>query len=222
MLTIPTNVAGPHQNEKTYTAGVPLAEADAAVILIHGRGASAPSILSLADEFMVDGVSYLAPQASGFTWYPYSFLSPLAANQPGLDSGLQVIAGLVAQVQEAGLPLEKIVLGGFSQGACLATEFVARHGRVLGGAFAFSGGLIGPPGTPRDYEGELSDMPIFLGCSDIDPHIPLERVQESTAVLQNLGAAVTERIYPRMGHTVNQDEIEQVRQMIAGAVSRKM
>ncbi len=214
MLTIPTDIAGPHQSEKTYAAGVPLSEAVAAVILVHGRGASAPDILSLADEFSVPGVAYLAPQAAGSTWYPYGFLSPLEANQPGLDSGLRVIYDLVTQVQEAGLPEQKIVIGGFSQGACLAMEFVARHGRVLGGAFAFSGGLIGPPGTPRNYTSNLTNMPIFLGCSDIDSHIPLTRVQETTAVLESLDAAVTERIYPNMGHTVNQDEIMQVRQML--------
>ena len=214
MLTIPTEIAGPHQSEKTYAAGVPLSEAAAVVILVHGRGASAPDILSLAGEFSVPGVAYLAPQAAGSTWYPYSFLSPLEANQPGLDSGLRVIYDLVTQVQEAGVSEQKIVIGGFSQGACLAMEFVARHGRVLGGAFALSGGLIGPPGTPRDYTSKLSNMPIFLGCSDIDSHIPLARVQETTAVLESLGAAVTKRIYPNMGHTVNQDEIRHVRQML--------
>jgi predicted esterase len=201
------NNAHPHQNQPVLTSGRPLAEADAALILVHGRGATAASILELADYLPHPEMAYLAPQASDYTWYPYSFLMPMPQNEPGISSGLQAIADLVAQVEAAGIPVERIVLGGFSQGACLASEFVARHARRYGGLLVFSGGLIGPPGTPRHYSGSLDGTPIFLGCSDRDAHIPLERVQESTAVFQQLGAQVTEKIYPAMGHTIIEDEL---------------
>lgn len=204
----------PHQGQPVLTAGVPLAQARLVMILVHGRGATAESILSLAPEFNQPDVAYLAPQAAGWSWYPYSFLAPLEQNQPYLDSALQVLAGLVAQLESQGVKNEQLVLGGFSQGACLTLEFVARNARPYGGVFAFSGGLIGPAGTPRNYAGSLANTPIFIGCSDQDSHIPLVRVQESTQVLQGLGGRVTEKIYPRMGHTVNEDEIWHVQQML--------
>lgn len=204
----------PHQGQKLYTAGQPLSEAKAAMILLHGRGATAPSILDFAQVLYQPDFAYLAPQAANNTWYPYSFLAPIESNQPGLSSGLQVIGDVVAQIEAAGIPAEKIVLGGFSQGACLASEFVARNARRYGGLLIFSGGLIGPPGTPRDYEGLLDGTPIFLGCSDTDFHIPQERVHESTATFEDLGANVTERIYPNMGHTIIQDEIDQARKIV--------
>jgi predicted esterase len=209
-----TTIQGPHQGQPILTAGQPLAQAKAAMILVHGRGATAQSILTLADEFKQPDFAYLAPQAAGNTWYLYSFLAPLADNEPGLSSGLAVLAAVLAQIEQGGLPVEKTILAGFSQGACLALEFVARNARRYGGVVAFSGGLIGPPGTPRDYPGSLEGTPVFLGCSDIDFHIPLERVHESAAVMKKLGGEVTERIYPNMGHTVNQDEINQVQKMM--------
>ncbi len=196
------------------TAGVPLQEAQAAMILVHGRGATAASILMLAEELDRDGFAYLAPQAPGQTWYPYSFLAPLEQNQPHLDAALATLENVLAQVAAAGVPAERIIFLGFSQGACLASEFVARHARRYGGLVALSGGLIGPPGTPRVYPGDLAGTPVFLGCSDVDPHIPAWRVEESAAVLEQLGAAVTMRLYPGMGHSVNEDEINFVRQMM--------
>lgn len=205
---------GIHQGQSVVAAGRPLAEAKAAMIMIHGRGATAESILTLAAELPHPDMAYLAPQAAGNTWYPYSFLSPIELNEPWLSSALEVISALVARIEEAGIPAGRIIIGGFSQGACLSSEFVARHARRYGGLFAYSGGLIGPDGTPRDYAGSLEETPVFLGCSDVDPHIPLERVQLSTEVLRNLGGRVTERIYRGMGHTINQDEIEAVREMI--------
>lgn len=207
-------ITGPHQGQPIKSTGRPLTEAEAAMILVHGRGATAADILLLAHEFDRPDFAYLAPQAANYTWYPYSFLSPIPQNEPGISSGLQLIADLVAGIEEAGIPAEKIILGGFSQGACLVSEFVARHARRYGGLFAYSGGLIGPAGTPRNYSGSLSGTPVFLGCSDIDPHIPLARVQETTTILRQLGGNVEERIYPGMGHTVNPDEIEFVRQMM--------
>lgn len=205
---------GPHQGQRVVTAGVPLADADAAMILVHGRGATAESILELADYLPHPGMAYLAPQAANHTWYPYSFLAPMAQNQPGLDSGLQVLADLVAEVEAAGIPAERIVIGGFSQGACLSSEFVARHARRYGGLLVFSGGVIGPPDTPRDYDGNLAGTPIFIGCSDRDMHIPKERVEETAVVLQSLGATVTKKIYPNMGHTIVQDEIDHAQAIV--------
>jgi phospholipase/carboxylesterase len=213
-------VRGPHQGQPIMTAGEPLKRARAAMVMVHGRGASAQSILDLAVELHQPGLAYLAPQAAGDTWYPYSFLAPLARNEPGLSSGLAAIANVLAQVAQAGIPLERTMLLGFSQGACLALEFVARNARRYGGVAGLSGGLIGPDGTPRDYPGSLAGTPVFLGCSDVDFHIPKERVELSAQVLQRLGANVTMRFYPGMGHTVNQDEIDFVQGMVAALVSR--
>lgn len=206
---------GPHQGQPILTAGEPLDKARAAMIMLHGRGATAEDILTLTTELTQLGFIYLAPQAAGHTWYPNSFLAPLSSNEPWLSSALTVIADLLTQLTTAGIPPERIILLGFSQGACLSLEFVARHARRYGGVAALSGGLIGPDSTPRNYPGSLAGTPIFLGCSDIDFHIPKERVQHSAAVLQQLGAEATARLYPGMGHTVNQDEIDFVRAMMA-------
>ncbi|MBK7894523.1 MAG: dienelactone hydrolase family protein [Anaerolineaceae bacterium] len=205
---------GPHQGQPILQQGKPLNEAQAAMILVHGRGATAQSILELAAVLPHPEMAYLAPQAAGNTWYPYSFLAPMPQNQPGLDSGLQAVAEAVAQAEAAGIPAEKIIIGGFSQGACLASEFVARQARRYGGLLVFSGGLIGPPGTPRDYDGSLDGTPVFIGCSDVDFHIPVERVAETAVTLTHLGAAVNKKIYPNMGHTIIQDEIDQAQKIV--------
>ena len=204
----------PHQGQEILSAGKPLAEAKAAMILIHGRGASAYDILELGILLGGDQFALLAPQAANNTWYPFSFLAPIANNKPYLTSALQTVADLVAQVEAAGTPVEKIILAGFSQGACLASEFAARNARLYGGLLLFSGGLIGPPGTPRDYPGSLDGTPVFIGCSDIDAHIPLARVHETAETLTDLGAEVTERIYPGMGHTIMQDELAQAQKIV--------
>lgn len=214
------NSSNPHQGQPVLAAGKPLAAAQAAMILVHGRGGDAESILDLANLLAHPDFAYLAPQAAGNTWYPYSFLMPIPQNEPGLSSGLQVIADLISEIEATGIPAERIVLAGFSQGACLASEFVARHARRYGGLLAFSGGVIGPPGTPRHYEGSLAGTPIFLGCSDVDPHIPLERGQETAVTFTYLGAQVTTKIYPRMGHTIIQDEIEQAKNIVNGVIER--
>jgi predicted esterase len=206
---------GPHQGQPVLVTGEPLKSARAAMILIHGRGASAEDILTLVPELDQTGFAYLAPQAAGYTWYPYSFLAPLSSNEPWLSSALSVIASLFEQVAEAGIPAERTILLGFSQGACLSLEFAARNARRYGGVAALSGGLIGPDGTPRDYQGSLEGTPVFLGCSDVDSHIPKQRVQQSAEILQRLGGEVTMRLYPGMGHMVNEDEIEFVRGMMA-------
>ena len=186
------------------------------LIFVHGRGATAESILSLADYLPHPAMAYLAPQAAGNTWYPYSFLAPMEQNEPYLSSALARLGALLAEVERAGISPERVVLAGFSQGACLASEFVARHAQRYGGLMAFSGGLIGPPGTPREYPGTLDGTPVFLGCSDVDPHIPLARVNETADVLARLGAVVDKRIYPRLGHTINQDEIDAAAALVAG------
>ncbi len=207
-----------HEQRIAATAGEPLEGAKAAVIMVHGRGDSARGILGLASAIHVPGVAYVAPQATHNTWYPNSFMAPMESNQPWLDSALQTVGAIVDQVVEAGVPHERIVLLGFSQGACLASEYMARNARRYGGLAALSGGLIGPEGTPRDYAGSLAGTPAFLGCSDVDPHIPLERVQESSQVLTRLGAQVDERIYPGFGHSVNQDEVDAVRALLQSVV----
>lgn len=214
-------IKGPHQGQPVATAGKPLAEAKAVMILVHGRGASAYNILELGHDLYHPDFAYSAPQAAGNTWYPYSFLAPIAQNEPGLSSGLQAIGTLVAEAEAAGIPADKIVLAGFSQGACLASEFVARQGRPFGGLLAFSGGVIGPPGSLRNDEGALAGMPIFLGCSDIDPHIPLERVHETAVIFEQMGARVNKQIVPNMGHTIIQAEIDQAHKIVTGIFSQE-
>jgi predicted esterase len=207
----------PHAGQPVLASGAELTRARLAAILVHGRGASAEDILGLASELALDDVAYLAPQAAGHSWYPYSFLAPMERNEPGLTSALGVIDTLLAHLQAGGVGAERVVLMGFSQGACLALEFAARHARRYAGVVALSGGLIGPPGTPRSYAGAFADTPIFLGCSDVDPHIPIERVRESAEVCRTMGASVDERVYRGMGHTVNADELAAVRAMLANA-----
>jgi phospholipase/carboxylesterase len=202
-------------------AGAPLETASAAVVLLHGRGASAEDILTLAPELDAPGLAFLAPQAPGYTWYPYTFLAPLEQNEPHLSNALATVADVLASLERAGLGAENTLLLGFSQGACLASEYVARNARRYGGLAGLSGGLIGPDGTPRDYPGSLDGTPVFLGCSDPDPHIPTARVLETEQVLRGMGAAVTARLYPRMGHTINADEIAFVREMVAALPRRE-
>ena len=197
-------------------AGAPLARARAAAILLHGRGAEAQGMVALADAFEQGDVAYLAPQAPGHSWYPYSFLAPLEQNEPYLSQALAIVDAALDHLAGARFTPERVALIGFSQGGCLTLEYVARHAKRYGAVAGLSAGLIGPPGTPRDYAGSLTGTPVFLGCSDIDSHVPLARVHESRDVLTKLGAAVTERIYPRMGHTVNAEEIAQVSALLAG------
>ena len=198
----------PHAGQPVLRSGAPPGEARLVAILLHGRGASARDILGLTDHFSAADIAWLAPQAAHSTWYPHSFLAPLEQNEPWLGSALRVVAGLGEESARQGVPPEQLVVMGFSQGACLALEFAARHARRYAAVVAFTGGLIGPPGTLWNYDGDFEETPIFIGCSDVDPHVPLERVRESAAVLRSMGARVDERIYPRMGHTINADELE--------------
>ena len=207
-----------HQGQPILTAGAPLNRAHAAMILLHGRGASAEDILTLVPELTQPGWAYLAPQAANGTWYPHPFMSPLASNEPWLGSALQAVADALAQVAAAGIPPERTLLLGFSQGACLALEFAARHARRYGGVAGLTGGLVGPDDAPRAYAGSLEGTPVFLGCSDVDVHIPKARVELTAQILERLGAEVTTRFYPNMGHTINRDEIDFVRGMVEAVV----
>lgn len=219
------HVPAPHAGLPVRTLGAGLGEAKAAMILIHGRGSSAGDMLGLARMLAQDGFVYVAPQAAGNTWYPNRFLAPIESNEPNLSSALAVVETLVAQLGEQGIPQEKIILLGFSQGACLVQEYAVRNpgrfGGRFGGIVGLSGGLIGPPGSQWNFGGSLKGTPVFLGCSDVDFHIPLERVDESATVFERLGADVTKRIYPGMGHTVNEDEIGFVRELQKSVVTAR-
>ncbi|PSQ40980.1 phospholipase [Halobacteriales archaeon SW_12_71_31] len=217
MTEIVAGREGPHADSPVHAAGTPLEEATAAVLAFHGRGATPASVLGIAREVDVDGVAYLAPAASRNTWYPRSFTEPLDANEPHLGSALDLADDLVGRAADR-VGRERVALLGFSQGACLAGEYVARNAARYGGLAVLSGGLVGPEDTPRDYDGSLSGTPAFVGCSDVDPHIPLERVRETTETLRSLDAEVTERVYEGMGHTVNRDEIDRVETLIDGIV----
>ena len=197
----------PHAGQPILSAGPQPIDARLTMILVHGRGASAEDILSLTPEFSASDVAYLAPQASGGSWYPSSFMAPAEQNEPYLGSALAVLSRIVQSITARGVDARRIALLGFSQGACLTLEYAARHAQPYAGVFGLSGSLIGPPGTSRQYAGSLDGTPVFLGCSDVDPHIPLERVRESADVFRRLDATVDERIYPSMGHVVNRDEI---------------
>jgi len=199
--------------------GAPLAEARAAVLMIHGRGAGPRNILDLVPAIAHPRVVYLAPAASGGTWYPQSFLAPIEQNEPGIASGISVIHALLDEVLAARIPAERVMLLGFSQGACLACTAVQRRPDRYGGVMVFSGGLIGPPGTRWSEAGRFRETPVFFGCSDRDAHVPEPRVRESAAVFERMGAQVTTRIYPGMGHLVNEDEIGFARELLGRLAS---
>ena len=205
---------GPHQNQPVRTTGAPLQQARGALVALHGRGATAESILTLSASLNAPDFSYLAPQADNNSWWPYSFLADIPKNEPGISSAMKAVEDVLERVVAGGVPLERTVLLGFSQGGCLAAEFAARHAQRFGGVVSLSGGLIGPDGTPRNYTGSFVGTPVFLGCSDMDAHIPAERVRLSAKVLEQLGGSVDMRLYPRMGHTINDDELEAVRSIM--------
>ncbi len=205
-----------HEGLPVLSAGEPLDHATRAMIMVHGRGASAEDILRLSDELAAPEMAYLAPQAANNEWYPRRFMVETALNEPWLGSGLDVIGGLVTRCTAAGIPHERIYLLGFSQGACLAVEYAARNPARYGGIYVLSGALIGGETEPRPkVEGSLAGTPVFLGCSNSDPHIPAERVRLSATQLKDLGAAVEMKLYPLMGHTVNAEEVQIVRGMLS-------
>lgn len=204
----------PHGSQPVLTEGPDPESAAATLILIHGRGAPAETMLSLFDEINVSDIAAIAPQAAHYTWYPHSFLADLNANQPYLDSALHRIDSLVKDLLSRGVTSDRIALLGFSQGACLTSEFAARYPRRYGGLMILTGGLIGPPGTPREYSGSLDGTPVFLASSDPDPHVPFARVIETDEVLTRLGAKVERRRYPGMPHTIAEDEIAACRALL--------
>jgi predicted esterase len=209
----------PHAGQPLAAAGAPLGKSPVVMIMVHGRNAAPANILSFVPAFERPGITYLAPAAAGGTWYPLSFMAEKEKNEPGLSSALWVLDQLVRHVVAAGIQKDRIVLLGFSQGACLTAEFAASHADRYGGVVLYSGGLIGPPGTTWSYSGSFDGTPVFLGCSDVDAHVPKTRVDESAAVFQRLGATVTERIYPGLGHLVNDEEIEFTRTLLAGLLA---
>jgi predicted esterase len=209
----------PHSGQPVGQWGSPLGESPAVMIMVHGRNAAPRNILDVARVLDRPALTHLAPAAAGGAWYPFSFMAETERNEPGLSSALSMLEGLVERVVAHGIGRRHIILLGFSQGACLAGEFAVRNATRFGGVVMYSGGLIGPPGTTWEYDGAFDGAPVFLGCSDIDDHVPLERVKESAAVFERMGAAVDRRIYPGMGHLVNKDEILAVQQLIDGVLA---
>jgi predicted esterase len=202
------------------TAGPAVETADLALLLLHGRGATAKSMLSLFGVLDVPKIAAFAPEAPGNSWYPNSFLAPLESNQPFLDSALSRIESIVSKLVSHGIASHRIALLGFSQGACLTLEFVVRHPRRYGAVIGLTGGLIGPPGTSRNYPGSLAGVPVFLGTSDPDPHVPFERVRETETVLRRMGAEVELRRYPGMPHTIEGDELDAARSLLERASAK--
>ena len=207
-----------HQAHRPLVGGAALMSAKTAIILVHGRGGDAENMMNLGLAVADDDIALVALRAANNTWYPERFMSPLAQNEPWLSSALQAVSEAVDLVIAAGVKREYIVLMGFSQGACLSLEFAARNARRYGAVVGLSGGLIGPDDTPRDYAGSLAGTPVFLGCSDRDPHIPVQRVNESATILSTLGGEVDTRIYGGMGHVIIDDEINAVRALVGKLV----
>ncbi len=204
-----------HDNTPLLHGGAEVDDAKAVAILLHGRGGSADDFLALSRWIDVAGIAYLVPQAANRTWYPYSFLSPLENNQPDLDSALARIESIVSALLRQKVASEKIAIVGFSQGACIASEFVARHPRRYGAVAALTGGLIGPDDVVRDYAGSLDGTPVFLGASDPDPHVPWSRVEETARIFSAMGAAVELKRYKNQPHMIGDDQMEHVKTMIA-------
>lgn len=206
-----------HHGQPVISFGAELADADLVVILLHGRGATAEAMIPIAEALHMEGVSFLIPQAALNRWYPNTAFGPLEANEPDLSSALETVDSLVKGIREKGFSDQQIALGGFSQGACLAAEYVARNARKYAGLFVFSGALIGPRGMPRNSPGSFDKMPVFIGGSDVDPWVAHDLLSATASVFEKMGASVDYRTYPGMGHTVNQDEIDSVRVMLASS-----
>lgn len=204
----------PHHSQPRKTTGSPLTDAKGAVILLHGRGATAESMLQFANELPQQDITFIALQAANQTWYPYSFLEPQERNEPELSSAIRAIDSVLSDITDTGIPTNNILLVGFSQGACLTSEYIATHPQRYGGVAVLSGGLIGDNLNEDVYSGDLDSTPIFLGCSDVDPHIPVERVHFTARVFRSLNGDVTKRIYEGMGHGINADEVRYVSGMI--------
>jgi phospholipase/carboxylesterase len=212
----------PHREAEIFQAGAESGQASGVMLLLHGRGASAPDILSLGQEVAPSDLTLIAPEAAGNNWYPYSFLSPLSQNEPWLSSALHLVERLVQQSLSDGTPAERIVLCGFSQGACLATEFVARRPRRYGALLAFTGGLIGPPGSDLRHPGNLDGVSALFSSGDPDPHVPWTRVEESARELRGMGADVQIQRYPGRPHTIVPQEVTAARNLVKQVFARYM
>lgn len=200
--------------KKIISAGKELTNDSKVLIMLHGRGGSAEDILSLSSYLNVNDFTLLAPQASNNTWYPYSFLAPPSQNEPWLSSALDLLKELLEELKNEGVKNENIYFLGFSQGACLTLEFVTRNAGRYGGVVAFTGGLIGDKIYNENYKGNFQNTPVFIGTSDPDPHVPVERVYATTNILKDMNADVTEKVYLNMGHTISQDEIESANKIV--------
>jgi len=204
----PFSDSDPHASQGVLRSDLDIESAEGIVIMVHGRGGSARNTLALFTEISVEGVVALAPQAADHSWYPHSFLAPIEMNEPWLSSALRRLGSLVSSITDLGIPTERTAIFGFSQGACLAIEFAARNPAHYGAVMGLTGGLIGPPGTIREYAGSLMGTKVFLGTGDPDPHVPLDRVHETRDVLSGMGAEVELRVYPGMSHSINQQEFD--------------
>lgn len=213
-ITSKNTISGIHQDQPVTESGAPPTRAKAAMILLHGRGATAKGILSLSDDLAQPDVRYLAPQAYSRTWYPYPFTDPIEKNEPWLNSALQKIFDLIEQLNNEGFSTDQIILLGFSQGACLAQEFAARHPQKYGGVAGLSGGLIGENLQNKSFTGSLEGTPVYIGAGDNDPWFDLERIHQSASIFENLGGRVTKKIFPGKGHTIVDEELKQIRKMI--------
>jgi len=220
-ITSKNTISGVHQDQPVSESGAPSSRAKAAMIMLHGRGAAAGGILSLSDDLAQPDVRYLAPQAYSCTWYPYPFTDPIEKNEPWLNSALQKINDLIVQLNDEGINTDQILLLGFSQGACLAQEFAARHPQKYGGVIGLSGGLIGKNLQPQDYVGNLESTPVFIGSGDQDPWFDIERIHQSASIFENLGGDLTKQIYPGKGHTIVDEELKQIRKMISDIIHKE-
>lgn len=200
--------------ENIITAGKKLSEENKVLIMVHGRGGSAADILSLANHLQVSDYTLLAPQATNNTWYPFSFLEKPEENEPWLSSALTQLKNINDLLEAEGIATENIYFSGFSQGACLVLEYITRNAKRYGGIAAFSGGLIGDKIYRENYTGDFATTPVFIGTSNPDPHIPVERVYATSNILRQMNAQVTEKVYENMGHTITQDEIDQANKFI--------
>jgi predicted esterase len=206
-----------HQGQPMINYGAEINDANLITILLHGRGSTAEAMLPIADALNKEGVRFVIPQAALNRWYPQTAFGPIEANEPDLSSALGIIDSLVESAHQNGFSDQQIVFGGFSQGACLASEYVVRTARKYAGLFVLSGALIGPRGMPRNYPGSLDNMPVFIGGSDVDPWVAHDLISETASLFQKMGADVDFRTYPGMAHTINQDEIDRVQAMLTNA-----
>jgi phospholipase/carboxylesterase len=202
------------RSKQFITSGLPVQQAGKAIVMLHGRGATAADIISLQRVLKLDDMAIFAPQANGNTWYPYSFMAPVEQNQPALDAALALVGEVVSEIEAAGVPADQIYFAGFSQGACLTLEYTARNARRYGGIIAFTGGLVGQELAIGNYKGDFGQTPVFISTGNPDPHVPVSRVNESVAVLKGMNASVNEVIYPGRPHTILQEEIQLVNNTI--------